>query len=54
MKEKNYSVNIDIKFCNVVSATSKKEAIIIAKESIVSEYGLCPTNKEITSVEVVE
>ena len=49
-KEKEYEVQVDIKFSQFLSAKNKKEAIKIVKESFYDSYGLKLDKSEIKKV----
>ena len=40
MKEKNYTIDIDLKFTQVLSAKNKKEAIEQVEVSFYEDYGI--------------
>ena len=50
-KEKNYFLDIEIKFSQIMPATSKKEAIQKTKDSFSEEYNLMLCDDEIKRVE---
>ncbi len=51
--EKDYSIEVDLKFTQLASAPNKKKAIEIVKDSFREDYNIELTDKEITKVEEV-
>ena len=53
-KQKNYTIEVELKFTNSMPASSAKEAIKRVKASFADEYDIDLTDKEIISVEVIK
>lgn len=53
-KEKEYLVDVTVKWTESCSAPNKKEAIEIVKSTFMDEYGIDLTKKEIISVTEVK
>jgi hypothetical protein len=50
-KEKIFIFNVELKFSNIVNATSKNKAIEILKESFMTEYNIELDEKEFTLID---
>lgn len=54
MKEKDFYLQVTLKFDNLIPAETLEEAIEILKESFKEEYRLDITDKEITVMDIQE
>jgi len=51
--EKQFAVELDVKFSIIMPALSEEDAIEKVKESMKEEHNFTPTDDEITKVEVI-